>query len=85
MSNQTDDNVPDEWSRGRNEARSFNRVGQIIQRVLIQGAEAQKSTARNLEKNARLMVWSVLLTAISTVISAGALVFVVIFLLRNTH
>jgi hypothetical protein len=85
MSNQTDDDAADDWSRAPNESRRSNRMGQMIQRALIPGAEAQKSMARNLERNARLMLWSVVLAAISTVISAAGFVFVVVYLLHAPH
>jgi hypothetical protein len=85
MSNQSNDNAADDWSRAPNEPRQPNRMGQIIQRVLIQGTEAQRSTTRNLEKNGRVMLWSAVLAAISTVISAAGFIFVVVYLLRTPH
>jgi len=84
MSNQTDDDSEvEDWSRPQNDARRSNRMGQMIQRALIPGAEAQKTMARNLEKNSRIMMWSVIIAGISTVISAAGFVFVVVTLLRS--
>jgi hypothetical protein len=84
MSNQADDDSEiEDWSRPQNDARRSNRMGQMIQRALIPGAEAQKTMARTLEKNSRVMMWSVVVAAISTVISAAGFVFVAVTLLRS--
>jgi hypothetical protein len=85
MSDQTDDDAADDWNKVPYEARPSNRIGQILHRVLMTGAEAQKMTARNLERNARLMLWSVVLAGISTVISAAGFIFVVVYLLHAPH
>jgi hypothetical protein len=85
MSNQTDDDAADDWSRAPKEARRSNRMGQLIQRALIPGSEAQKSAAKTLERNARLMLLTAALATVSTVVSAAGFIFVVIYLLRTPH
>jgi hypothetical protein len=80
MSN-LDDNVGEEWGRTK-ERSGGKRLGQIMSRV-AQGAEAQKSAARTAEKTARYMLWTAVLAAVSTVITAAGVVFcVVVYLMR---
>ncbi len=45
----------------------------------IQAAEAQKLAARATVKNARYMLWAVIIAAISTVISTAGSVFSVLY------
>jgi hypothetical protein len=84
MSNPTDDDAAEDWTRAANE-RPFMRIGQIMNRV-AQGVEAQKSVARVTERNTRYMLWAAALAAASTVITAAAVVFcVVVYLTRLPH
>jgi hypothetical protein len=82
MSNTPDENSTDDWEKSPQDSRLASRGRR---RMLVQGSEAQKAAARSIEKNARLMVWTVALAAVSTVISAAGLVFVVVYLLRTLH
>jgi len=85
MSNQADDDDVNDWSRAPTEARRSNRIGQLIQRALIPGSEAQKSAAKTLERNARLMLLMAALATVSTLVSAAGFIFVVVYLLRAPH
>lgn len=84
MSNTTDDNMPEDWTRAPNE-RSFKRMGKIMTRV-AQGAEAQKSAARTVERNARYMLWTAALAALSTAITTAGVIFcVIVYLTHMPH
>jgi len=61
-----------------------NAPGPVRRRQLrihaeIQAAEAQKLAARAAVKNARYMLWAVIIAAISTIITTAGSVFGVIF------
>ena len=45
--------------------------------VRIRAAEAQEIAARAMEKNARYMLWSVIIAVAASIVSAAAAVFVV--------
>jgi len=83
MQNQTDDDATDDW-RTPNENRR-GRMGMMLQRALVPGAEAQKSMARNLERSTRLMLSTAIAATISTIVSVAGFVFVVVYLLRSQH
>lgn len=67
-----------------------NEVAPVRRRQLrinaeIQAAEAQKVAARAAVKNARYMLWAVIIAAISTLISTAGSVFSLIANLNHTH
>jgi hypothetical protein len=63
--------------RGQSEPGQPTRSQQIQRRMdaRIQAAEAQKSMARAMEKNANYMLWATLLACLTTVLAVATIVF----------
>jgi hypothetical protein len=72
--NEDDD---DDLSQGRPGPGQKRRSRQMQRRMNVRtrSAEAQEITARAMEKNARYMLWSVIIACVSTVVVAAAAVF----------
>jgi hypothetical protein len=51
----------------------------------IQSAEAQKVAARAAVKNARYLLWAVILATFSTVVTTAGTVFVILFNFLHPH
>ena len=67
-----------------------NEIGPARRRQLrinaeIQAAEAQKVAARAAVKNARYMLWAVIIATISTIISTAGSIFGVVANLYHAH
>jgi len=62
---------------GQSEAGQPTRSQQIQRRMdaRIQAAEAQKSLARAMEKNANYMLWATLLACVTTILAVATIVF----------
>jgi hypothetical protein len=72
----------DEPQESENEASPVRRR-QLRIHAEIQAAEAQKFAARAAVKNARYMLWAVILAAISTIIAMAGSVFNVLSTLHH--
>jgi hypothetical protein len=62
---------------GQSEAGQSTRSQQIQRRMdaRIQAAEAQKTMARAMEKNANYMLWATLLACLTTILAVATIVF----------
>ena len=73
--------TPDESEDAENEVEPIRRR-QLRIHAEIRAAEAQKLAARAIVKNARYMLWAVVIAAISTIVATAGSVFNV---LSNLH
>jgi hypothetical protein len=67
----------DDLSQDQYEPEQTTRSRQIQRRmdVRIQAADAQKALARAMEKNARYMLWSIILACTTTILAVATIVF----------
>jgi hypothetical protein len=76
MPQPTNDADGDELSQGRFDPGQRRRMRQMQRRTIarIRAAEAQEVAARATERNARYMLWSVIIAVASAILSAAAAV-----------
>jgi hypothetical protein len=77
----------DELGLGQSEPGPRRRMRQMQRRLNLQirAAEAQKATSQAMEKNARYMLWSVIVASLSTLVAAAAVVGVYLSIARAAH
>jgi hypothetical protein len=75
--------LPDERDESENSGGGPTARRRLRINAEILAAEAQKVTARAAVRNARYMLWAVIIAAISTLVSAAGSVFGVIFNLNH--
>jgi hypothetical protein len=75
--------MPDDDDNDREASRARRRPQRI--NAEIKTAEAQKSAARAAVKNARYLLWAVILATLSTVVTTAGTVFVILFNFHHPH
>ena len=73
MSQSLNEPETDDFAHGQYEPTQRKQARQTQRR--IRNAEAQKIVARAMEKNARYMLWAVIIAAISAIITTAGSVF----------